>query len=87
MNKPYAYVLYIDRGTEEHLVSLHQTLDGAEAALRAYAAKIVIGPSDDDIVETLAEDGIHVRIFACTEKRNMQISTELQPFARTAKAA
>jgi hypothetical protein len=89
MNKPYAYVLYIDRGTEEHLVSLHQTLNGAEAALRDYAASIFVGGlCDGEIVETLAGlCGERVRIFACTEKRNTQVSTELQPFARTAKAA
>jgi hypothetical protein len=80
MKEPFAYVLYIDRGTEEHLVSLYQSLD--EAELRAYAATIVVGPSDDEIVEILAEDGIHARIYACTMKRNTQTSAELTPFAR-----
>jgi len=87
MKEPFAYVLYIDRGTEEHLVSLHQSLDEAEDALRAYAGTIFVGVTDDDdIIETLAEDDKHVRIFACTLKRNTQISTELKPFTR-AKAA
>jgi hypothetical protein len=36
-------------------------------------------PRDDEIVETLAECGERVRVFACT--------TELEPFTRTAKAA
>jgi hypothetical protein len=88
MKEPYAYLLYIDRGTEEPLVSLYRSLDEAEDALRAYVQTIFVGPQcDGEIVETLAEDGIRVRIFACTEKRNTQVSTELQPFARSAKAA
>jgi hypothetical protein len=87
MKEPFAYVLYIDRGAEEHLVWLHQSLDEIEDALRAYAETIFVGPAnDDDIVEMLAEDGKHARIFACTLKRNAQISTELKPFTR-AKAA
>jgi hypothetical protein len=82
MKEPFAYVLYIDRGAEEHLVSLE-----AEDALRDYAGTIFVGPTDDDdIVEVLAEDGKHVRIFACTLKHKKWISTELKPFTR-AKAA
>jgi hypothetical protein len=87
MKKPFAYVLHIERDSAEHLVSLYQSLDEAENALRAYAATIFAGPGDDEIVEMLAEDGLHVRIFACVMKRNTQISTELKPFTRTAKAA
>lgn len=86
--EPFAYVLYIDRGTgEEHLVSLYRSLDEAEDALRAFARTIVIGPSDSEIVEVLAEDGLHVRIYAVTQKKNAQVSTELVPFADTAEAA
>jgi hypothetical protein len=87
MKEPFAYVLYIDRGTREHLVSLHQSLDEAEDALRAYAKTIVIGPSDNEIVEVLAEDGTHARLFACSMKRNVQFSTELVPFADGTVAA
>jgi hypothetical protein len=83
MKTPFAFVLYIERDNDEHhLVSLWQTLDAAEEALRDYAASMFVGFCDGEVVETLAEDGIRVRIFACTEKRNMQTSTELQPFAR-----
>jgi hypothetical protein len=88
MKDPFAYVVYVDRGTEEHLVSLWQSLDEAEDALRDYARTIFVGPTDDDdIVEVLAEDGKHVRIFACTWKHKKWISTELEPFTGTAKAA
>jgi len=87
MKEPFAYVLYIDRGNQEHLVSLHQSLDEAEDALRDYAGTIFVGPTDDDIVGALAEDGKHARIFACTLKHKKQISTELKPFTRTTKAA
>jgi hypothetical protein len=80
--EPFAYVLYIDRGTEEHFVWLYQSLDEAGDALRAYAATIVYSPSDDEIAEILAEDGIHARIYACTMKRNTQASAEVTPFAR-----
>jgi hypothetical protein len=78
---PFAYVLYIDRGTEEHLVSLYQRLDEAEEALRAFARTIVVGPRDNEIAEVLAEDGVHARIYACTLQRRGQSSTEVQPFA------
>jgi hypothetical protein len=88
MKAPFAYVLYIDRGTEEHLVSLYQSLDEAEDALRDYAGTIFVGgDDDDDIVKVLADYGSQTRIFACTLKRGQQISTELNPFARTTKAA
>jgi hypothetical protein len=88
MNKPFAYVLFINRGNEERLVSLHQSLDEAEDALRAYARTVFVSPGDDDeLVEALAECDEHVHIFACTMKRNTQISTELQPFTRATEAA
>jgi hypothetical protein len=87
MSTPFAYVLYIDRGTEEHFVWLYQTLDEAEDTLRVYAGTIFVGPTDDELVEALAEQGEHARIFACTMKRNRQISTELKPFNRPARAA
>ena len=87
MKEPFAYVLYIEHDTAEHFVSIHQSLNEAEEALRAFGATIVAGPCDEDLVETLAEYNEHARIYACTMKRNMQISTELEPFTRTAKAA
>jgi hypothetical protein len=82
MKQPYAYVLYIDRGAKEHLVSGWQSLDDAEAALRDFAATIFVGPTDDEIIEALAEEGIHARIYALTEKRGKQISVEVTPFQR-----
>jgi hypothetical protein len=85
MKTPFAYVLYI--GHDKAEVSLHRTLDEAEEALRDFAATIVVGPADDDIPEVLAEDGVHVRLFALTMKRNKQSSVDLRPFARSAKAA
>ncbi len=88
MKTPYAYVLYIECDAEEHLVSLYRSLDEAEDALRDYTVTIFAGPQpDDDIIESLAEYGKHARIFACTLRRGKQVSTELNPFARTAKAA
>jgi len=87
MKAPFAYVLYIERDTDEHLVLLHQSLDETEDALRDYARTIVVSPSDDEIVEVLAEHNIHARIYACAMKRNTQISTELKPFTRIAKVA
>jgi hypothetical protein len=80
--KPFAYVLYIDSRTRE-FVSLHQSLDTAEDALRTYAASIFAGLNDNEIVETLTEDGTYVRLFACARERNKQNSTKLKPFERT----
>jgi hypothetical protein len=82
MKEPFAYVLYIERDSDEHLVSVHRSLDEAEAELRAFAANIVLDPSDDEIVDFLCEYGEHARIYACTIKRNTQTSAELTPFAR-----
>jgi hypothetical protein len=88
MPQPFAHVLYIDRGSEEHLVSLHRRLDQAEAALRAFVATVFVGPAaDSEIVESLADAKIHVRLFACTWRRGKQVSTELEPFAHAAKVA
>jgi hypothetical protein len=86
MQRP-AYVLYIERDTEEHLVELYQSLDEAEDALRDYAATIFIAPRDGDIVEVLAESGIRPRIFACTLVRGKQRSIELMPFATKERVA
>jgi len=85
--KSYAYVLYIDRGPKEHLVSIYEKVKEAEAALREYAETIVVSPGDDEIAEALAENGIHARIYGCTLKRRGQRSTELVPFADGKAAA
>lgn len=86
MNDPFAFVLYIDRGRKEHLVSLHKSLDEAEDALRAYSRTIVVGANDNEIIEVLAEDGIHARIYACVQQRRGQNSIELVPFGEAAAA-
>jgi hypothetical protein len=88
MKEPFAYALYVEHDNDEHYVSVHQTLDEAEAALRAYAATIFVGANDDgEILEILAEHGEHARLFACTAKHNVQYSTQLVPFADGKAAA
>ncbi len=80
MKHPFAYVLFVGHAGAETEASLHRTLDEAEETLRALVAAAFVTPiRDDEIVEVLAEDGTHARIFACT--------SELEPFARSAKAA
>jgi hypothetical protein len=78
--KPFAYVFYVEHDNDEHYVSVHSSLDEAEEALRAYAAAIFVdGESlaDSEIADILMEYNEHVRIFACTVKRGVQISTQL----------
>jgi hypothetical protein len=90
MKEPFAHVLYIEHDNDEHCVSVHQTLDEATAALRAYAAMVFVdGESlaDDEIIETLATHNEYARIYACTVKRNVQHSAELVPFAGGKAAA
>ena len=85
MKEPFAHVLYIEHDNGAHCVSIHTTLDEAEAALRAYAAMVFVdGESlaDDEIIETLATYNEYARIYACTVKRDLQISTELAPFTQ-----
>ena len=88
MKKPFGHVLYIERRDREPHVAVYQTFEGAEEALRLYAAGIYVSLFDEDIIEALAEDGTRVRIHAVSidRRNNKQTSVELQPFAR-AKAA
>ena len=80
MKHPFAYVLYVVHDTAEREVFLYQTLGEAEQALRDFTATLVVTPcADEEIIEMLAECGESARIFICT--------AELEPFARTAKAA
>jgi hypothetical protein len=81
--KPFAYVLIAERrGDLEPQISLYQTLEAAEAALRAYAANLYVGLGDDEIVETLSADEHCAHIYAVRSKRGGQASVEVQPFAR-----
>jgi hypothetical protein len=84
---PFAFVLYMERPDGETSVGVCATLEDIEEALRSAAASRWVGVVDDDIVETLTEDGWRVRIFSCTAHRSGQVSTELVPFARTARVA
>jgi hypothetical protein len=80
MKRPYAYVLYVEHGNAGHEVFLYQTMEEAEEALRNLVRKLVVGHCrQDEIVLTLEECGVHVRIFACT--------AEFEPFVRGATAA
>jgi hypothetical protein len=85
MKEPFAYALFIERNSERS-VSLYQTMPEAEEALREYSASRFVGLCDDEITEVLAEHGTRVHIYAVTQKRNKQISTELKPFARAMAA-
>jgi hypothetical protein len=55
MKEPFAYVLYIEHDFDEHVVSVWQTLDDAEDALRDYTKTIAFGVDDEDILKTLAQ--------------------------------
>jgi hypothetical protein len=86
-NRP-VYVLLIEYSDDEPFVTLHQSLDDAEDALREIAARIWAGPqADEDMLEVFAKYGHRVRVFACTMKRNVQTSTEITPFARKAASS
>jgi hypothetical protein len=87
--KPFAHVLYIEHDVDEHIVSVHQTLEQAEDELRVFAKAIFEGDetSDDKIVETLAEFNKHARIYAVVTVVGGQTSAEITPFAHVAKAA
>jgi phosphopantothenate synthetase len=87
MKKPFAYALYMEHASGEASVAACATLEEIEEALRNAVASRWVGVVDAEIVETLAEDGWRVRVFACTAHRRGQVSTELQPFTRTAKVA
>jgi hypothetical protein len=79
---PFAFVLYMEHPKLGTLVGVCATLEQVEEVLRRGAASTWAGLVDDEIVETAAEHGWCVRVFACTEWRSGQSSTELMPFAR-----
>ena len=85
---PFEYVLIVEhdhiRGGGLILLSVHSDLDETEDALRAHAASIWVDPSDDEIIETLTEEGQQVRIYACAwehTKEATQTAFEVEPFA------
>jgi hypothetical protein len=84
---PFAFVIYMERSDGETSVGVCATLEDIEEALRFAASSRWVRVADDDIVETCTEDGWRVRVFSCTAHRSGQVSTELVPFARPAKAA
>jgi hypothetical protein len=84
---PFAFVLYLERPNGEASVGAGATLEEIEKALRDAVASRWVGVVDDDIVETFTQNGWRVRVFACTAHRGGQVSTELEPFARTARVA
>jgi hypothetical protein len=84
---PFAFVLVMEHPNAETTVAACATLEEIEEALRAATGARWVGLVDDEIVETYAENGWRVRIFACTAHRKGQSSIELVPFARTGKAA
>ena len=85
MKTPFAYVVLIERGCDIEEISVHPNLEDAEDALHGYAANTFVGGDeypDHEIVETFAEDGARVRIFAFVMRRKVQTSFELEPFTR-----
>ena len=88
---PFAYVLHIEHehGRAETLVSVYANLDEAEDALRDYVKRVFVGHfSDDEIVETLIEEGQHVHIYECAydKKRKYQTSVKVMPFEHSMAA-
>jgi hypothetical protein len=86
-NLPFAHVLYMEHSNGATSVAVCSTPEEIEEALRKAATSRWVGINDGDIIETLTEDGWRVRVFACTAHRRGQVSTELVPFARTARVA
>jgi hypothetical protein len=67
INARPGYVLYIEHDNGPHDVSIHNSLSGAEAALREFA-KWIFGDTeepvpDEDLVKKLAEFNEHVRVY------------------------
>jgi hypothetical protein len=83
---PFGYVLFVELDRYGLQVTIWETLNEAEAALRDVAASIWPDLRDDEIVEVFAEAGGRVHLYACTVKRNVQSSAELQPFTGAASA-
>jgi len=84
---PFAHVLIMEHPNIETSVAASATLEEIEEALRAGTRSRWVGLTDNEIIETLNENGWRVRIFACIAYRKGQSSIELKPFAHAAKAA
>jgi hypothetical protein len=68
INTRPGYVLYIEHDNRPHDVSIHDSLGGAEAALREYAEWIFGDEpvaADEDLLEKLAEFNEYARIYKC----------------------
>jgi len=83
MKAPFAFVLIMEHPDDGTEVAACSTLEEIEEALRRAADARWIGIVDSEIVEVLRDANWRVRVFACTARRKGQISTELEPFART----
>jgi hypothetical protein len=70
MKEPFAYVLYIHSRTRE-FVSLHQSLDEAEDALRAYAGDDLYRPQRRQHRRD-AHRGWHSRAHLCLHDGTQQ---------------
>ena len=77
---PLAFVLWIWRSKRQTRVSVHNSLEDAEQALRDFAAGIFTGLTDDDLLDVLEADGAEVHLYGC-EPRG---SFEIRQFARQA---
>jgi hypothetical protein len=86
-NLPFAFVLLLEHADGETSVAACSTLKEIEEALRFEATSRWVGVGDNEILELLTEEGWRVRVFACTAQHRGQVSTELVPFARTARVA
>jgi hypothetical protein len=89
INARPGYVLYVEHDSGPHDVSIHSSLNGAEAALREFAEWVLgnaeepIGP-DEDLVEKLAEFNEYARIYKCSagsdDNNGYWGSVEVVPF-------
>ena len=75
---PYAYVLIIECDDDLIVLSIHPDLDEAEQRLRAHAKSTYVHPPDDDeIVQSLIDEGERVRIYqrAYDKKRKTETTS------------
>ena len=80
---PYAYVLIIECDDDLIVLSIHPDLDEAEQRLRAHAKSTYVHPPDDDeIVQSLIDEGERVRIYqrAYDKKRKTETFVYVKPF-------
>jgi hypothetical protein len=89
INARPGYVLYIEHDNAPHDVSIHNTLAGAEAALREYAEWVFDDAGEpvvanEDLVEKLVEFNEYARIYKCSvsgdDNDGYWGSVEVEPF-------